>query len=548
VAGLSSRAALPGERTRRGGLRAGDLAAAAMLADVCVGLCLIAWLLPFAGVAAAVAAAPMAALASRFGYRPLVAATVAGAVVAMLVTGPGLAVNVVACAVLGAVVGRCYRRRWGRLRTVLVAGVVVWPPAALLAVAAMAVLSQARDLALAQVTNSWKGTAQVLHRAGMDELVSAGDGVVDWLVTRWWVAVPVLLLVAITVATAVARLLAEPILWRLERATPATPPAVERLPGPVAPVPVRLAGVAVRYGQAGWALQDVSLDVRPGELVALVGPNGSGKSTLTRLVCGETPTAGRVERPGHPGLGELGGTARIMQRPESQVLGVRVRDDVGWGLPAIDRAEVDALLVAVGLADHADRDTSTLSGGELQRLAVAAALARRPALLVSDESTAMIDPAGRRALVSLFRSLADDGLAVVHVTHDAGEAAIADRVIHLDGGRVVAAPPPMPAATVRPRPAPAGTDLIRLRRVGHVYDARTPWAHRALEAVDLTIRRGGTGPRGRRQRVGEVDTGRCARRAGLADRRGGHAGVGAADGAGGRRRAGPPARPPATPR
>ena len=481
----------PVEGGSRVGLRGTDLAAAAILADVCVGLCLISSLLPFGGLlVAAVAAAPMATLAARFGYRPLLAAAVAGAVVAMLVTGPGLALDVVACTMVGAVVGRCYRRRWGRVRTVLVADAVIWPPAALLVVGALAILSKARDLALAQITNTWKGTAQILRRIGLEGLVDVGDPVVSWLVAKWWVTVPVVLLAAITVAAAIARVLAEPILLRLERATPPSPPRIERPTGPVGPVPVRLDGVTVRYGATSWALRDVSFSVQPGELVALVGPNGSGKSTLTRVLCGETPLAGSVDRPGQPGLGQPGGTARIMQRPESQVLGVRVRDDVSWGLPAMDTTEIDALLASVGLAGHADRDTSTLSGGELQRLAVAAALARRPALIVSDESTAMIDPAGRLALMSLFRSVADDGIAVVHVTHDAGEAAVADRIVHLDAGRHVVTPSPTPTAVRRAGRPPVGNDLIRLHDVGHVYDARTPWAHRALAGIDLTIGRG----------------------------------------------------------
>ena len=105
--------------------------------------------------------------------------------------------------------------------------------------------------------------------------------------------------------------------------------------------------------------------------------------------------------------------------------------------PAADRraVDVDALLERVGLASFGDRETSTLSGGELQRLAVAAALARRPQLLISDESTAMVDAAGRARLLALLRSLVtDDGMAVVHVTHHAAEAAVADRTIALDAG------------------------------------------------------------------------------------------------------------------
>src|SRR5207249_3290736 len=106
--------------------------------------------------------------------------------------------------------------------------------------------------------------------------------------------------------------------------------------------------------------------------------------------------------------------------------GVRVRDDVVWGLPPASGVDVEALLARVGLAPLAERETSTLSGGELQRLAVAAALARQPSLLVSDESTTMVDRAGRRRLVALLQELAREGRTVVHVTHHRAEADGAD--------------------------------------------------------------------------------------------------------------------------
>ncbi len=157
---------------------------------------------------------------------------------------------------------------------------------------------------------------------------------------------------------------------------------------------------------------------------------------------------------------------------------------------------METMLERVGLAELIDRETSTLSGGELQRLAIAAALARTPRLLISDESTAMVDATGRALLVDLFRDLAHgDGLGVVHVTHRAVEASAADRSITLAGGRVVDA-----AARLRtdemikgaqPHPAPSlGAPVIELHGVGHVYSRGTPWANRALTGVDLTIREG----------------------------------------------------------
>ncbi len=104
--------------------------------------------------------------------------------------------------------------------------------------------------------------------------------------------------------------------------------------GTIAPVPTHLRDVRFRYPNSDHdALGPVSLNVEPGEHLAITGANGSGKTTLMLMLAGREPTAGTIERPGAVGLGRPGGTAVIMQHPESQVLGTRVADDVVWGLP-----------------------------------------------------------------------------------------------------------------------------------------------------------------------------------------------------------------------
>ena len=141
----------------------------------------------------------------------------------------------------------------------------------------------------------------------------------------------------------------------------------------------------------------VDLEVKAGEHLAITGANGSGKTTLMLVLAGREPTSGTIERPGAVGLGRLGGTAVVMQHPESQVLGTRVADDVVWGLPPGTTTDVTELLAKSAWSAHAERDTGSLSGGELQRLAVAAALAREPALLIADEVTSMVDQRGPRS-------------------------------------------------------------------------------------------------------------------------------------------------------
>jgi energy-coupling factor transporter ATP-binding protein EcfA2 len=248
--------------------------------------------------------------------------------------------------------------------------------------------------------------------------------------------------------------------------------------------------VSFRYPNAVTnALQDVSVELEAGQLAVIVGQNGSGKSTLARVVAGRlAPTSGTIERPGPVGLGRPGGTAFVFQRPEAQVLGVRVRDDIVWGLHDPGVVDIDAALARVGLSEFADRETSTLSGGELQRLAVAAAIARAPQLMVSDEATAMLDTAGRRDVVALLSSLARDGVGVLHVSHYAAEAELADRTIALNHGRVVASAPRPNGATHALHMSRPGAPLVELRNVGYTYSRGTPWAHRALIDVNLTIR------------------------------------------------------------
>jgi len=508
-------------RRRRAPLTSRELAEAAVLADVTVALCLLGFFLPLGTIFIMMAVTPMAAVGARHRPRAVLAAGVAAAVASLLIGGTGLAGNVVGCAVLGSLTGTAVRRGWSRRRTLLVAGSVVWPPLAAVAVGTLFVLGNLRRLALDQVTNSWRGTTRLLQQAGIGAVAKPGDPVVTWLVTHWPITIGASLLGVLLTATWVAYTLSRPVLAVLAASGPAggngagptgdlAEPGADRVreSGPPDPVPVSLRHVRFHYpGAPRDALRDVSMDIGAGEFVAVVGENGSGKSTLARILAGRPPSAGTVRRPGPVGLGQPGGTAMIFQRPETQVLGVRVRDDIVWGLPPDEVVDVAGLLDVVGLGGFAERETSALSGGELQRLALAACLARRPRLLLSDETTAMIDPDGRRQVVSLLGDVAAAGTTVCHVTHRPEETAGADRLFTLAGGEVVAgalagmaggaalgglgatAGPGGRKAPVGP-PTPSGfghVGALTLEGVGHVYGRGSPWAHRALRGVDLAI-------------------------------------------------------------
>lgn len=269
------------------------------------------------------------------------------------------------------------------------------------------------------------------------------------------------------------------------------PPPGDDVDALIGPVPVRLDKVRFRYPRAGQdALREVSLDVRAGEHLAIIGANGSGKTTLMLILAGRAPTSGTVDRPGTVGLGKLGGTAVVLQHPESQVLGTRVADDVVWGLPLGTTADVGRLLSEVGLEALAERDTGSLSGGELQRLALAAALAREPAMLIADEVTTMVDQQGRDALLAVLSGLTQrHRTALVHITHYDNEADSADRTLSLSDSpdntdMVHTAAMPAPVIGVdQPQHAPA----LELVGVGHEYASGTPWAKTALRDINFVV-------------------------------------------------------------
>jgi energy-coupling factor transport system ATP-binding protein len=382
-------------------------------------------------------------------------------------------------------------------------------PASLIAVIILAMFSDLRVLALAQLANSWSGTVRVADAAGVPHpILDVGQSVVSFALTRWWLLLPMMVTTMVLITVLVATLVFTTPLRRVQPLLPSTavrdldgstPEEPEAMGGAIAPLPVRLARVGVRYeGSAEAAVAGVDLSVEKGRFVAVAGPNGAGKSTLGRVLAGQTPTEGTVARPGSAGLGAPGGTGVIFQRPESQVLGVRVLDDLLWGADPNNDVDVDGLLERVGLAGFADRETSTLSGGELQRLAVAALLARRPSMVISDESTAMLDPAGRAEVVELMHGLVrDDGVTVVHISHHADELT-ADDTLKL-GGKP-AAPPTARAAPSRHPIVGVRGAWVQVRGAELVHDAGTPWQRRVLTGVDLDVPAGHTvlvtGPNG----------------------------------------------------
>jgi energy-coupling factor transport system ATP-binding protein len=270
-------------------------------------------------------------------------------------------------------------------------------------------------------------------------------------------------------------------------------------------------------GASRAAVENLSVELRAGEVVALLGPSGSGKSTLLRALAGLVPHfhggrfAGRVvvsgldTRRARPS--DLAGrVATVFQDPEEQIVMARAENEVAFGLENVGTPPLEiwprahAALEAVGAAHLGVRRTAELSGGELQRVCLASALALDPELLLLDEPTSQLDPEGAEAFLERVEGL---GAAVVLAEHRTGRAlALADRVLFLERGRLLLdAPPegalgwlaanrplylPRPPAANGDSAASSGDILCRAEGVSFAYRLGQP----VLDEVDLELRRG----------------------------------------------------------
>jgi tungstate transport system ATP-binding protein len=206
-------------------------------------------------------------------------------------------------------------------------------------------------------------------------------------------------------------------------------------------LPVVFDGVTVTAGPV-TILDNISLSLVSGAPTVLIGPNGSGKSTLLRVAMGlATPSRGRITWGGRENVAPLK-RAIVFQRPamlrRSAAANIRFALRAA-GIPRAEHARrVSELLEMVGLGGLADRAARRLSGGEQQRLALARALARDPAVLFLDEPTASLDPTATKAVEDIIRAVSARNIKVVMATHDLGEARrLAGDIVMLHRGRVV---------------------------------------------------------------------------------------------------------------
>lgn len=236
---------------------------------------------------------------------------------------------------------------------------------------------------------------------------------------------------------------------------------------------IQLKNVSFAYEteeEKNLAVRNVDLAVHRGEFLAVVGHNGSGKSTLAKLFNAILlPTEGQVLVEGMDTLDEENvyeirrRVGMVFQNPDNQIVATIVEDDVAFGPenlgvpPAEIRVRVDEALRAVGMYEYRLYEPHKLSGGQKQRVAVAGIIAMRTDCVIFDESTAMIDPKGRREVLETVRQLnRERGITVVFITHFMEEAALADRVLVMDRGSIAA----------EGTPAEIFADADLLRRTG----------------------------------------------------------------------------------
>jgi len=197
------------------------------------------------------------------------------------------------------------------------------------------------------------------------------------------------------------------------------------------------------------ALAGVDIHVTQGEFLAVLGHNGSGKSTLAKHInCLLSPTSGMMWVKGISVTDDArlwdirSSVGMVFQNPDNQIIATIVEEDVAFGpenlgvQPTEIRQRVDEALLSVGMTKYAENPPHFLSGGQKQRVAIAGILAMRPDIIVLDEPTAMLDPIGRREVMSVVKKLNAEGITIIFITHYMDEAAQADRIIVMEEGKV----------------------------------------------------------------------------------------------------------------
>lgn len=264
-------------------------------------------------------------------------------------------------------------------------------------------------------------------------------------------------------------------------------------------------------------IKDISLDIEKGEYVAILGHNGSGKSTLAKLlnlviddydffegtieVDGKDITSEEMTEDDIYELRKKVGM--VFQNPDNQLVATIVEEDVAFGpenlgLPRKEiRKRVDEALETVGMTKFAHHEPHRLSGGQKQRIAIAGIIAMKPDCMIFDESTAMLDPMGRREVVETMEKLnKEEGKTVITITHYMDEAVRADRVIVINDGKIILDGVPSQIFAQAEILRSAGLDLpqcadllLRLRKRGIALEGEINTPEQCAETIAKALKR-----------------------------------------------------------
>ena len=234
------------------------------------------------------------------------------------------------------------------------------------------------------------------------------------------------------------------------------------------------------------AIDDVSLDVRPGQFIAILGHNGSGKSTLAKhLNALLFPTEGAVwvngmDTKDQSLLWDIRQTAgMVFQNPDNQIIGQVVEEDVGFGPENMGVPtekiwqRVEESLKAVGMLEYRKKSPNRLSGGQKQRVSIAGVIAMHPKCIVMDEPTAMLDPSGRADVINAARSLnKDENITIILITHYMEEAIQADHIFVMDDGKIAMQGSPREVFSRVEEMQALNLDVPQVTLLGHILRKR----------------------------------------------------------------------------
>ena len=282
---------------------------------------------------------------------------------------------------------------------------------------------------------------------------------------------------------------------------------------------IKIENISISYeeddGGKTSVLKNVNLEIKKGEYLAVLGHNGSGKSTLAKLLnMILEPDSGKIYIDGKditdPDMTEddvfelRKKVGMVFQNPDNQLVATIVEDDVAFGPENLGiesseiRRRVDEALAVVGMSEYAKGEPARLSGGQKQRIAIAGILAMKPDCMIFDESTAMLDPLGRRDIMNTIEKLnREHGITIIMITHYMDEAARANRIVVLDDGEVLMDGTPVEIFAHPERLEKCGLDVPQCVSVVHTLkkyginiegECHTPTT--CADAIERALKRG----------------------------------------------------------